>query len=245
MILRNDALDVKEKEINQRQNFTIPLLRSKSASLKRRVNSVRLRQRQQFFRKSELRHRLASGNRHAASGIFIKRLVFCDFRENLFRTPGFAAKFKSLIKTDLCARAAADAMRTIELVNAVFQLVAFPRTRRDARAASGALAGCEQNLGFRIPGFRIVAPETAQGTALQENRRPDARSVVHAELLNVKYGSLDHHIASVVRSMTLFCISSPSVMNVAEKPETRTRRLLYSSGFAFAAIRSSRETWFS
>ena len=49
-------------------------------------------------------------------------------------------------------------------------------------------------------GFRIGAPFAAKGTALQENRGPDAGTVVDRKLLNVKNGtfhimnSLSEHV---------------------------------------------------
>ena len=35
--------------------------------------------------------------------------------------------------------------------------------------------------------LRIVAPDTVQGAALEKDRRPDSRAVMHRKMLNVKY----------------------------------------------------------
>jgi hypothetical protein len=43
--------------------------------------------------------------------------------------------------------------------------------------------GFEGYLGFRLPGFDVLAPEAAQGAALEKNQAPYSRTVMKAEML--------------------------------------------------------------
>ena len=44
----------------------------------------------------------------------------------------------------------------------------------------------EGDLGFRHPGFNVLAPGTAQGAALEKNQAPYSRTVMKAEMLQGK-----------------------------------------------------------
>ena len=59
-------------------------------------------------------------------------------------------------------------------------------TARDAMQAMGALLAVPENLYLRKLAFRISAPAAAERTALEENRRADARPVIDAEFLDVE-----------------------------------------------------------
>jgi hypothetical protein len=52
--------------------------------------------------------------------------------------------------------------------------------------AVNAKMGFEGYLGFRLPGFNVLAPEAAQGTALKKNQAPYPRTVMKAEMLQGK-----------------------------------------------------------
>ena len=43
--------------------------------------------------------------------------------------------------------------------------------------------GFEGYLGLSLPGFDVLAPETAQGAALEKNQAPYPRTVMEAEML--------------------------------------------------------------
>jgi hypothetical protein len=44
----------------------------------------------------------------------------------------------------------------------------------------------EGDLGFRLPGFNVLAPGTAQGAALEKNQAPYSRTVMKTEMLQGK-----------------------------------------------------------
>jgi hypothetical protein len=69
--------------------------------------------------------------------------------------------------------------------------VQFSGTKGGAGAAKDAFIGVIGNLRFRVLGFRVMAPDTIQKTALEEDGSPDPRPVVEGKTLNVKNNSLN------------------------------------------------------
>ena len=57
----------------------------------------------------------------------------------------------------------------------------------EAFPAVQAGGGLDPQFRFRVHPLRVVAPETAQGTALEEDRRADPRAVVQRETLDIEY----------------------------------------------------------
>ena len=55
-----------------------------------------------------------------------------------------------------------------------------------AGRAADAARQVQEHLRLRGPGFRIVAPETVQRTALDEYYSSDARSVMHRKFFNIE-----------------------------------------------------------
>jgi hypothetical protein len=67
----------------------------------------------------------------------------------------------------------------------------FSGAKGGAGAAKDAFTGVIGNLRFRVLGFRVMAPDTIQKTALEEDGGPDPRPVVEGKTLNVKNNSLN------------------------------------------------------
>jgi predicted aconitase len=71
-------------------------------------------------------------------------------------------------------------------VSAVVQFVGMVRAGDDALTAMNAALGSVSKVASGMLSLRIMTPETAHRTSLQENRRADSRAVVNREALDVK-----------------------------------------------------------
>jgi hypothetical protein len=58
-------------------------------------------------------------------------------------------------------------------------------------------------LGPGLSTFRVMAPEAGHRAALQENGRPDSRSVVYREPLNVEYDAGFRHAVAPSMAVAL------------------------------------------
>ena len=94
------------------------------------------------------------------------------------------------------ATAAGDAFFAVDTVAAVVEDMGAMRADRRAVAALDALVGEKRQFRLRLAALRIVAPTAAQRTALQKNRRPDARSVMHRKAFYIDQSAFHCHVLS-------------------------------------------------
>ena len=102
----------------------------------------------------------------------------------------------------------------------------------------------DQQLGGGRLRLGVAAPRAAQGTALEEDGRPDPLSVEEAEPLNVEdQSSLVYHFIPPdswqVRRMMSSCSARSIVVKRTEKPATHTIRVGYFSGWSCASRRTA------
>ena len=94
------------------------------------------------------------------------------------------------------ATAAGDAFFAVDTVAAVVEDMGAMRADRRAVAALDALVGEKRQFRLRLAALRIVAPAAAQRAALQKNRRPDARSVMHRKSFYIDQSAFHCHVLS-------------------------------------------------
>ena len=66
-----------------------------------------------------------------------------------------------------------------------------------ASAAGNTFAAVKKDLPLTGFGFRIMAPQTVQGTALYKYGCTDARTIVDTEFLNIKNDTIFHNIPNL------------------------------------------------
>lgn len=188
-------LDIEEKKIGHRQNPFEFLPRGEAAALKRGVDSLLFRGVQQGESELGPHHRLAAGERHAAAGVLVENAVLPDFGHDLLDREGTPAEFQRFRRTLFDTLAASDTRRAVELMTPLRRKRMAPR-RADlcAAAAPGTSGGGEQQLRFRPPRLRIVAPDATQRTPLEEYRRPDPRAVVDGKFLDIEDNRFGVHM---------------------------------------------------
>jgi hypothetical protein len=92
-------------------------------------------------------------------------------------------------------------------VNAIHNLMGAVFTSPGALPASGAGLQTEGNLDLARLRLRVVAPQTAQGTAFQEDRRANARAIMERSALDVEKQAGCHIYSSlhIVLKKKFFC----------------------------------------
>jgi hypothetical protein len=94
------------------------------------------------------------------------------------------------------ATATGDAFCTVETMAVVAEDVRSMRADRRAVAALDAFVGEKRQFRLHLAALWIVAPTAAQRTALQKNRRPDARSVMHRKAFYIDQSAFHCHVLS-------------------------------------------------
>jgi hypothetical protein len=114
---------------------------------------------------------------------------------------------------------------TVKGMHPVHELVRRMRTRIDTCAAAYAPVRKVLQLGVTLPPFRIMAPETAEGTALEEYGRADAGAVVDRKPLDAENGTCPAHGVDLFYGQ-----NGVSLENRSSKVHVRERKIKH-SGF--------------
>ena len=180
------ALDVEEKEVDERQNCPVVLPGSEAATFHGDVKFFLFRPAAEFQQKIELAHGLPARKRHAAPRGVIERLVLQHLLQKRRHRVPFSAQGERFGQAGRSAEAAPGAPLPMKEVPPGAEFVALPGADGGAPAARNALFGRKEDLGPHGPTFRIVAPDAPQGAPFQEHGGPDPRSVVDRELFHIE-----------------------------------------------------------
>ncbi len=179
-------LHVVEKEIHDLGKLRNQARVEAATCLQGRVHTLALEQHQQFAKKRILQRRLAAGHGHAAAGVVVEGLVA---QQEFRHLVGRAFEADELARVRLARRhalAAQLAHRDIARYGVAGERERAARADGDAASAPPAALGVVRELRTPRPRFRVVAPGAAQRAALEEDHRPDARSVIDGVVLDVE-----------------------------------------------------------
>jgi hypothetical protein len=190
--------NVKQEQICIVQNPFKILPACMSAGIHNGMQPSSLRKLQQCFQRVDLHHGLPARKGNTTSGLLVKDNVFLNFSHDVGQSHLPARHLKSLRWARLCTGAAADALFAI-----YFDLVTIGRqsallTNLNAKLAANAFLVEVDEFRLRENAFGIVTPGAGQGTALEENRRPDAWPVIDGKFLYVEDRG--------VQALTSFCV---------------------------------------
>ncbi|OPZ70029.1 MAG: hypothetical protein BWY83_01796 [bacterium ADurb.Bin478] len=176
---RIEHLDVDQKQIDPSKDRAQVRPAGRCAGLHRRVHAGRFARLQQSAGELRLQQRLASGEGDAASGGGEKGLISQELRQKLCYPHAPAARFQSAAVTLVDAAKAGATTLSVDPMLAGLEMVKVIRTGCHAGAAPGAAVIPVLQRRQQVQAFRIVAPETAKGTALEKNRGANAGSVMN------------------------------------------------------------------
>ena len=180
------GLQVEEHEVRHRDDALHGLRWSVSARIDGAVESAVARKLQHRSREFGLEHRLAAGERDATAGTLVEHLVPPGKLDGLPGRCLAPGDLKRSCGTSLDTDAAPHARVAVVLVRIPFDPVPVVFARLDTLRAEQALRREIPDVAPGLHRLRIVTPETPQRTALEEDRRTDAGSVVYREALDIE-----------------------------------------------------------
>jgi hypothetical protein len=119
-----------------------------------------------------------------------------DFFIELLGSIGLSQKVQGAVTAYRRAAAAAPALCLIYPVNqtgsGIDNLVYSVRAGLNTQKTTHAQIPVKHQLSFPCPGFRIMTPQTPQGTAFKKDRGPDTRPVMEGKTLDIKDWGFRH-----------------------------------------------------
>ncbi len=183
---------VEQKQVGQWDHGQQMLLRSETAGVHCRVQSVRLAGLQKGPQKLGLHQRFASGKRHTARGIFVEHPVLHHlahhFVDRHFPAHGLAGTGRA----GLHASTAQIALLGSQGQGTVAGDGVCMRASLAALTADQATVLYENHFAFGRASFGIMTPGAAQRATFEKNRGADAGAILHRELLDIKYCAALH-----------------------------------------------------
>ena len=181
------GLVIEEKEIRRGKGGEQNVPGAESRGLHSRVQSLRLRRFEEGKGEIRLEERFSAGEGHAPAARLVKDPVGEDFSDHLRDFVFLPHGAETSGEAGFGAGPAPDApLPVVDVASVPPEDMAAPRADGGAGTASDALFRVEFDLPFSFQSFGIVAPETAERTALQKDRRADPRAVVDGKLLNIE-----------------------------------------------------------
>ena len=215
VLLRVGFLPIEEKALHEGQDALIVLIGCLSTGLYEDANLLRRERPCEGKGKGGLRHRLAARKRHAAARSK-ERPVGENARKNRLHRRSSPAYVRRAGGACRGATSTAQAARGVP----ASRLIAGAVRARRAPAAMHAQRGVHHALRLSPPCFRVMAPNAAQRTALEENRRADARPIVYRKGQDVRDESLflAHFPCSHALSKLCGCAHPAAKCGAADSP---------------------------
>jgi hypothetical protein len=203
------VFEVIEQKVGAPRHFKEGFLWGETAGIDGGVETAAAALSKAVAQKPGLSERLAARKGHAASGTFEKDPVPLELINQLADRKVLTGELTSIGWADFNARPTFGAGATIPELPRRHRSVLLHRTDLRTRTAAQATVCTDYQNRSLVDALRVVTPAAGEGAALEKDRGPDARSIVHRTPLDVEdppgasrwfYGNcVRRHIPQLIR----------------------------------------------
>jgi hypothetical protein len=141
---------------------------------------------QQFSQKVRLQQRFTTREGDPSAGVLVKQIVFFYFSGDFFHRH-IPARYSKRSGAARCGtKPAVIAYRPVKQPFSVNNSVAILRAHFNTFTTTDTFLQKKHHLRGCLQSFRVMAPLTTQGTALQENAEPQTRAIMYGKFFNVE-----------------------------------------------------------